>query len=177
MADPEKEPESLQALRARIDQIDAEIHRLLVERCGLTHHIGNHKRRNGWAVWVPDREERVISSLLALPRGHLSERGLRAVFREVLSAGRETQGGLHVAVTGPEEACAARAFFGDCVDLRECASLLQAIEQVRTGQAQLLVVESSQTRELAPLSVIKTFTHKPAGQTRASKTFNVCGVV
>jgi chorismate mutase/prephenate dehydratase len=136
---------NLSELRKRIDQIDAEILRLLAERCNLTHQIGRHKKNSGTkCVWVPERENQVLEHLLSLPRGHLTERGLRAIFRQILSAGRETQGGLIVAVNGanPQSTLLhARCFFGDCTDYICCNDTDQALEKLREKKAHLVVCE------------------------------------
>jgi len=135
----------LSDLRARIDKLDAEILRLLAERCELTHQIGRHKKNDGSnCVWVPEREEQVLAHLLSLPRGHLTERGLRAIFHQILSAGRETQGGLTVAVNGanPQSTLLeARCFFGDCTDYICCDNTETLLENLRGKKAHLAICE------------------------------------
>ncbi len=135
----------LNQLRKRIDQIDREILRLLEERCQLTHQIGSYKKNTGTAcIWVPERENQVLEHLLRLRHGLLSERALRSIFNQILSAGRETQGGLTVAVNGTNPYATllqARTLFGDCTDYLLCQNTRQLLKKLRTKQAQLAVSE------------------------------------
>ncbi len=160
-------------IRARIDDIDLTLVKLLVERAALTHQIGQNKRKNGEAVWVPQREEQVLARVTKLPHGHLSKRGIRAVFREVLSAGRETQGGLRVLVQDLESAAASKAYFGECTEIIIEPSVVLNSQALIKAQAQLVVTPSD--RETYELSTLKKFEFSPA-ENLAAKEFSICAV-
>ncbi len=83
---------SLQALRARIDEIDREIVRLLQQRRAVVDRVAGCKRRLGLPVYHPAREEDLISRR----REQAREAGLdpdmvEDVFRRVVRASRVSQ--------------------------------------------------------------------------------------
>ena len=72
-------------LRAGIDDVDAEIVRLLDRRAALARGIGELKQREGLAVYAPASERRVLDRVTSLGDGGFPRRGLEAVFREIIS--------------------------------------------------------------------------------------------
>src|SRR3712207_7456892 len=72
-------------LRAGIDGVDAEIVRLLDRRAALARAIGEHKQREGLAVYAPARERRVLDRGASLGSGAFPKRGLEAVVCEIIS--------------------------------------------------------------------------------------------
>ena len=111
----------LEDLRRRIDELDAEIARLLQERARISLAVGNSKRVDGAAsVFVPDREAEVLSHVQSVP-GPLDAHALSTIYREVLSASRALQRPIHVAYLGPVATFghqAAREQFGSRGGLR-----------------------------------------------------------
>ena len=57
---------TLQDLRVEIDQLDTQILTLLNQRAQSAHEVGELKKREGSAVFRPDREAQVISKLQTL---------------------------------------------------------------------------------------------------------------
>ncbi|CEO99472.1 hypothetical protein PBRA_001378, partial [Plasmodiophora brassicae] len=84
--------DTLASLRARIDEIDRDLVRLLNERFAVCERIGAAKRAAGGAgdavVYVPSREKAVLDKVSRLNRqypGPLSEPAVRSIFREIMS--------------------------------------------------------------------------------------------
>ena len=74
----------MDALRAGIDAVDAEIVRQLDRRARLARRIGEIKHQNGLEAYAPSRERAVLDRVAALSEGSFPRRGLEAVFREHL---------------------------------------------------------------------------------------------
>ena len=60
---------NLEHLRAQIDQLDAEIVRLLNERIEVVQQIGNEKKESGGEIYVPSRERAVFDKISELNKG------------------------------------------------------------------------------------------------------------
>ena len=75
----------LQPLRARIDQLDRELVRILSERAQIVVEVGNVKRGSGSPTYAPHREQAVIRRAIAMNQGPLSARTIEAIFRELMS--------------------------------------------------------------------------------------------
>ena len=95
---------SLDQTRAQIDAIDQQLIRLLNERAGLVQEIGEIKKKDGLDIYVPGREEallRKLCQLNAAQNGKLTEKAIRAIFREVMSAALALENNLKIAFLGP----------------------------------------------------------------------------
>src|SRR5207245_11167914 len=92
--------ESVDALRKKIDQIDAKIVGFLNDRATLAQRIGHNKRLSNQEVYVPNREQEILHRVSRLNRGPLSEPVIRSVFREVIAACRSLESPLKVALFG-----------------------------------------------------------------------------
>ena len=73
-------------LRAKIDAIDLELLRLLNERASVAREIGVIKSREGLPIYSPEREDRVIRSLIDRSSGPLKPEAIRAIYCEIMSA-------------------------------------------------------------------------------------------
>ncbi|GAB4242309.1 MAG: prephenate dehydratase [Candidatus Methylacidiphilales bacterium] len=94
---------NLTQLRAKIDEVDERLVRLLNERAALAEEVGAVKKNSGQSVFAPEREEMLLNRLDRLNKdGPLSREALRAIYREILSACRQRQKQLRVAYLGPE---------------------------------------------------------------------------
>jgi chorismate mutase-like protein len=105
----------LDALRRRIDAIDAQIVALLNRRSRVALQIGAHKRARGGALYAPEREQAVLARVRARNKGPLSDAALEAIYREIMSAALALEGPFTIGVAGPaggEVAQAARNHFG-----------------------------------------------------------------
>jgi chorismate mutase/prephenate dehydratase len=98
-----KEDGPLDTLRARIDVLDAEIVARLNERANCALEIGRIKQGTDQPFYVPERERAVFEKLQRCNEGPLTEEGLRAVYREVISATRALEKPTSVAFLGPRD--------------------------------------------------------------------------
>ncbi len=98
---PASRAPTISALRAKIDKVDQQLVKLMNERAEYAHEIGQVKNNTGVAAYAPAREDEVLARVLALSKGPLPERALRAVFRELISGSRSLEKCLRVAYLGP----------------------------------------------------------------------------
>lgn len=95
---------SLEEVRIKIDSLDRELIRLLNERAGLVHIVGQIKHAEGLEIYAPEREEKLLRKLVALSReqdGTLPEKSIRAIYREIMSAALALERQLSIAYLGP----------------------------------------------------------------------------
>ena len=91
---------SLDEYRKRIDECDAEILRLLNERAECAVRIGEIKRNEHSAYYVPEREKMIFDSLRALNPGPLPPEAVKAIYREIISAVRALEKPVDIAFFG-----------------------------------------------------------------------------
>jgi len=75
---------SLDALRKRIDELDAELVGLLNERASVAVAIGREKRSQGAAVVDAAREEHVFDRIRRLNRGPIGGAALESLYRTIV---------------------------------------------------------------------------------------------
>ncbi len=95
---------SLEEVRTKIDAIDQQLIRLLNERAELVQIVGEIKKKDGLDIYVPGREDALLRKLAELNRaqnGKLTERAIRAIFREIMSAALALENSLKIAYLGP----------------------------------------------------------------------------
>jgi chorismate mutase-like protein len=90
----------LNSLREKIDAIDSELIRLLNERSVVAKEIGSVKNREGLPIYSPEREERVLRSLVEKSQGPLSSDAIRAIYREIMSAALALEKDVAIACLG-----------------------------------------------------------------------------
>jgi len=137
-------------LRKKIDIIDGHILNLLEERARLSLSIGRTKSKKGANVYAPDREEEVYKKVIHRNKGPLSERSIKAVYREIMSASRSVQTALNIAYFGPRATfthIAALKKFGASVDYVECAGIGEVFTEVERGRADYGVVPIENSTE------------------------------
>lgn len=142
--------ESVDALRKKIDQIDAKVVKLLNDRASLAQKIGQFKSSNNQQVYAPQREKEVLDRASKLTHGPLSAQAVRAVFREIISACRSLEGPLEVAFFGAEATythLAAREKFGSGANLHPTASISEVFAEVAQGRASFGVVPIENSTE------------------------------
>ncbi|HLI25776.1 MAG TPA: prephenate dehydratase [Chloroflexota bacterium] len=93
--------EGLSEARQAIDAIDRQLVQLLNERMRHVQRIGAVKAYSAQGVYAPAREEQVIANLLAANAGPLTERHLRAIWREIFAAARNLEEPQRVGYLGP----------------------------------------------------------------------------
>jgi chorismate mutase/prephenate dehydratase len=92
---------SLENYRARIDDIDTQMLKLLNERATCAKSIGDIKRSTTSVFYVPEREKLILDKLRALNAGPLPDEALKAIYREIISSIRALEKTTTVAFLGP----------------------------------------------------------------------------
>jgi chorismate mutase/prephenate dehydratase len=127
--------------RRRIDAIDDEILELLDERARLARSIGKAKGRSGLSMHDPERERQVIARLearLHTKNGVFPTPGVRAVYREVMSACLSLEQTLVIAYLGPPGTfthMAAQSAFGLSPRYVEATTIRAVFDSVERGHA------------------------------------------
>jgi len=146
---------SLGAHRKRIDEIDAELVRLLNERTRHALEIGKLKTKGNAEIYVPVREKEVFDRVTCRNQGPLPDASLRAIYREIMSASISLERDLNVAYMGPAATfthLAAQSRFGSSVcylpfsDVRE---VFVAVEK-RVADYGVVPIENSTEGSVNP---------------------------
>ncbi len=130
-------PMSLGELRRKIDEIDARMLEMLVERAHVAEEIGRTKEVGDRAIYAPAREAELLRALVANDPAPLAPESVEAVFREIISACRGLQQVPKIAFLGPEHTfthLAARKRFGHRADFAAVPSISDVFERVERRQ-------------------------------------------
>lgn len=144
---------TLQELRESIDALDTQILSLLNDRAQCAHEVGELKKREGSAVFRPDREAQVINKLQSLnerTNGLLKPHSIGNIWREVMSACRALEAPQRIAYLGPAGTFsqqAALAFFGTSVTEVACPSIDEVFRATASGTADFGVVPIENSSE------------------------------
>ncbi len=147
MSDPAPE---LLSLRAQIDALDRELLALLNRRAGLALQVGEIKKREGSAVFRPEREAQVIDGLKAENRGPLPNESVAPIWREIMSASRSLETPLRIAYLGPAgtfSELAALGYFGASIVHVPCGSIDEVFRASSGGAADFGVVPVENSTE------------------------------
>jgi chorismate mutase / prephenate dehydratase len=142
-------PELL-SLRAQIDALDKELLALLNRRAGLALQVGEIKKREGSAVFRPEREAQVIDGLKAENRGPLPNESVAPIWREIMSASRSLETPLRIAYLGPAgtfSELAALGYFGASIVHVPCGSIDEVFRATSGGAADFGVVPVENSTE------------------------------
>ena len=82
---------TMDALRARIDDIDAQLVALLSERAECALAIGHLKRALRMAIYQPAREADVLAHVCGLNQGPLDDEAIRRLFERVIDEARRLE--------------------------------------------------------------------------------------
>lgn len=137
---------SLAELRERIDRLDDELIRLLNERASVAAGIGRLKQEHRLPVYVPEREESLLSRLASINPGPLPEAGLRAIYREIMSASRALEDHLPVVCVGEETSpvlWVAKERLGSSLEYRLRRTVGEGVSDLIEGRASCLVLSES----------------------------------
>jgi chorismate mutase-like protein len=142
----------LEAVRARIDAVDEEIHRCLNERARLAQQVGMSKAAGGRAVdfYRPEREAQVLRAARKRNAGPLRDAEVLRLFREIMSACLAQQEPLKVAFLGPEGTFTQTAVlnhFGHSVRALPLASIDEVFHEVEAANADFGVVPIENSTE------------------------------
>lgn len=140
----------LRELRGQIDAVDRELLALLNRRAQLAREIGELKRREGSAVFRPEREAQVIDNLKAANPGPLNTQSVAPIWREIMSACRSLEAATRVAYLGPAgtfSELAALGFFGSSIERVPCVSIDEVFRSVAARSADFGVVPVENSTE------------------------------
>ena len=141
---------TLAQLRVEIDTVDRELLKLLSQRAGLAHEVGEIKRVEGSPVFRPEREAQVIANLQSANPGPLQAPHIASVWREIMSSCRALEAKQRVAYLGPAGTFteqAALKFFGSSIEQIPCASFDEVFHTVAAGGADFGVVAVENSTE------------------------------
>lgn len=130
-------------LRQRIDNLDTELLRLLNERASLAKEIGVIKNRASLPIYSPDREMKLLRSLVERSRGPLRPESIRAIYREIMSASLALENDIVIACLGPSGGFThqtAVAKFGSSVRYTPSQSIAEVLQQVSAKKADCGVI-------------------------------------
>ena len=134
-------PGGLAALRARLDEIDDDMHDLLMRRALVVEQVAKAGKRGAYR---PGREASMIRRLLARHSGPLPPQALVRIWRELLAGTTAMQGPFSVAVCQTDTAMGfiqvAREHFGALTPMHVHRSPAQAIAEVSADTASVAVL-------------------------------------
>jgi chorismate mutase/prephenate dehydratase len=134
--------------RRRIDAIDLDILRLLEERLAAARRIGEEKRLRGIESYDPARERDVVERIARRAGGGFPPEGLRAIYRQIISASRALETDrpvLYLGAPGSLAHHASRTRFGEAARLAACDSPERIFEQILREEVEygILTLEAS----------------------------------
>ncbi len=135
--------DSLETLRARIDELDGEIVERLNERARVVIGVGEAKRATGVSTYVPDRERAVLDRVTELNAGPLSAKTIRAIYREMMSGSLKLERLPRIAFLGPEGSfshLAAVRKFGSSVEYEALGHIAACFDEIERGRVDLALV-------------------------------------
>ena len=143
--------DALSDLRRQIDEIDARLHDLLMQRTEIVQGIGAAKGAAGNHM-RPGREAAVLRRLIARHHGPLPKALIVRIWREIFAAVTPLQGPLAVAVYAPEGTFGYRNLARDhygwrtpITAYRSAAQVLEAVAQSRATVGVLPIPRGDET--------------------------------
>src|SRR5262245_50514328 len=136
--------------RKAIDKLDAQILRLLNERTKHVLEIGEIKLKAGEEIYVPHRERAVLDRICKLNGGPITNDGLRAIYREVMSSALALEKTLTIAYFGPEATFTHQAAirkFGSSLNYSAQKTIADVFTEVGKGRADYGVVPIENSTE------------------------------
>lgn len=141
---------NLQQHRKAIDNLDAQIIRLLNLRTQHVLEIGKLKQKGGREVYSPQREQAILDRICRLNRGPLSADALRAVYREIMSTALAVEKPMTIAYLGPEATFthqAAMKRFGVSLNYVPLKTIAEVFHEVSKRRADFGVVPIENSTE------------------------------
>lgn len=126
----------LKRLRREIDKTDRELIRLLDERARLAREVAKAKSSLEVPTYDPARHKKVADRIVGYSNGSFPDKGLRHVYREILSACLALQAPLKVGYLGPEATfshLAAVRAFGNSVSFEPYGTVRDIFLAVANG--------------------------------------------
>lgn len=129
---------TIEELRARIDDVDDRIVKLLNERSTIVLEVGRLKSGNNLEFHVPGRERQIYERLLKANPGPFPNDALKNIYREIISACLALESPMKVAFLGPKATfshLATMQQFGLSAELVPLKSIPAVFEEVEKGKA------------------------------------------
>ncbi|MCB9847614.1 MAG: prephenate dehydratase [Phycisphaeraceae bacterium] len=133
---PEPNQDTLDALRAQIDEADRQLVELLNRRASIVQRVGQVKQREGVPIYAPHREAAVLKKALAHNKGPLPDRAIEGIYRELMSGSFAIEQPLRIGYLGPRGSfshVAAQAHFGSSVTFEAVTDIMSVFDEVRRG--------------------------------------------
>ena len=140
----------LEEYRKRIDELDAEIIRLINERTSIAVEIGKKKAAIGKVVFDPKREAQVFRKVLSLNEGPLKDEALKGIYREIISGNYALQQTVRIAYLGPTATFsheAALKQFGDSMLYVPMPTINDVFAEVDKGEVDYGVIPIENSAE------------------------------
>jgi len=140
----------LDGWRKEIDRIDSQIVELLNDRAQAVIEIAKIKRAEKHEFYAAHREQQVYEKVLSESRGVLPDKGLKAVYREIMSASLSLEKPLKVVYLGPPASfthLASTKKFGSSVDYAWAKSPAEVFIEVEKERADYGVVPIENSTE------------------------------
>ena len=81
----------IEGWRAKIDVVDEMLVDLLNRRAEYALEIGKIKKRLGWAVHTPEREEWILKEVQRLSKGPLKDEAVKRLFERIIDESRRLE--------------------------------------------------------------------------------------
>ena len=144
----------LAAQESKLARADRDLVKRLNDRAALARKVGELRQSTAAPAVVAGENDAALAQAARLNKGPLSDRALRAVFRELLSGSRALVGELKVAMLGPLYSyshLAAIHRFGRSVEFVPVGTIAAVFEEVHRGHADfgLVPIENSTDGRIA----------------------------
>lgn len=153
---------TLQELRDEINRIDATIMEQLKLRAARVHEVGEIKQRTNTPVFVPERESALMARLMELNAGVLPEKGVKAIWRQIVSCSCMMEGGMRVGYLGPEGTWSHQAAlnrFGDCATLTPFSNFANIFSAVEREEVDYGVIPIENSTDGSVSQAMDNFAH------------------
>ena len=134
---------SLEDLRKKVDEADAEIVKLIAERIRIAEEIGREKKKQGKQIEDAEREKRVLKNVKRVAQEeHISQEDIESIYRQIVTVSKSVEG-IVVAFQGEIGAYSEEAafrFFGPSIQVKPCESLDDVFKVVERGEVQFGIV-------------------------------------
>ena len=140
----------LKELRAEIDAVDDQILSLLNRRATAAIEVGKIKEEQNLKFYVPEREVEILRRLTGQNPGPFPNEGLKAIYREIISASLALEKPLSVAFLGPRATfthLACLKHFGESAQYVAQINLSEVFDAVERGLADFGVVPIENSSE------------------------------
>jgi chorismate mutase len=141
LSDPS--PNQLGQLRAQLDDLDDQIHDLLMRRAAVVEGVARDGGKSGTKI-RPGREAAILRRLLARHEGAMPRQAITRFWREMFAAALVIEGGQTVAVCdgdgGSDRLALAREHFGPLTPMRRHHNPAQTLADLARDTAQLAVL-------------------------------------